>query len=54
MGTPRWSKRSAEQLQKLNKDSNLTVGLEAELIVAICARVMHGGMVVNRHSGKYY
>ena len=40
MGTRRWSKRSAEQLQKLNKDSNLTAGLEAEPVVAIRARVM--------------
>ena len=40
MGNCRWSKRFAEQLQKLNKDSNLTAGLEAELVVAIGARLM--------------
>ena len=40
MGSRRWSKRSAEQLNKLNKDCNLTAGLEAELVIAIGARVM--------------
>jgi len=40
LGTCRWSKRSAEQLQKRNKESNLTAGLEAELVIAVGARVM--------------
>ena len=40
MGTRKWNKRSAEQLQKLNKDCNLTAGLEAELLIAAGARVM--------------
>jgi len=40
MGTRKWSKRSVEQLQKLNKDCNLTAGLEAELLIAVGARVM--------------
>ena len=40
MGSRRWSKRSAEQLKKLNKDCNLTAGLEAELVIAIGACVM--------------
>ena len=40
MGRRKWSKRSAEQLQKLNKDCNLTAGLEAELLIAVGARVM--------------
>ena len=40
MGTQRWNKRSAEQLQKLNKECNLTAGLEAELVIAVGARVM--------------
>jgi len=39
-GTHRWSKRSAEQLKKLNKDCNLKAGLEAELVIAVGARVM--------------
>jgi len=33
LGTRTWSKRSAEQLQKRNKDSNLTAGLEVELVM---------------------
>ena len=49
MGTRRWSKRSAEQLQKLNKDSNLTAGLEAELVVAIGARVMLRRNIDTKH-----
>ena len=40
LGTRKWTKRSAEQLQKLNKDCNLTAGLEAELSIAVGARVM--------------
>ena len=49
MGTRRWSKRSAEQLQKLNKDSNLTAGLEAELVVATGARVMLRRNIDTKH-----
>ena len=40
MGTRKRNKRSAEQLQKLNKDCNLTAGLEAELLIAVGTRVM--------------
>ena len=36
----KWSKRAQKQLEKLNCDSNLTAGLEAELTLAIGARVM--------------
>ena len=39
-GTCKWSKTAAEKLEKLNKDSNLTAGLEAVLCVAVRARVM--------------
>ena len=49
MGNRRWSKRSAEQLQKLNKDSNLTAGLEAELVVAVGARVMLRRNIDTKH-----
>lgn len=36
----KWSKRAQKQLEKLNCDSNLTASLEAELTLAIGARVM--------------
>lgn len=36
----KWSKKAQKQLEKLNNDSNLTAGLEAELILAVGARVM--------------
>ena len=36
----KWSKKAAEKLEKLNKDSNLTAGLEAVLYLAVGARVM--------------
>ena len=36
----KWSAKAQKQLDKVNKDSNLTAGLEAELIVAVGARVM--------------
>ena len=38
--TRKWSKKAAEQLDKLNKDSNLKAGLEAQLLLAVRARVM--------------
>lgn len=38
--TRKWNKKAAEQLEKLNKDSNLTAGLEAVLHIAVGARVM--------------
>ena len=38
--TRKWSKKAAEQLDKLNKDCNLTAGLEAQLLLAVGARVM--------------
>ena len=49
MGSRRWSKRSAEQLQKLNKDCNLTAGLEAELVIAVGARVMLRRNIDTKH-----
>ena len=36
----KWSKKSQKQLEKLNNDRNLIAGLEAELMLAIGARVM--------------
>ena len=39
-GTRKWSKAVTDQIKKLNKDCNLTAGLEAELTIAIGARVM--------------
>ena len=40
VGTFKWTKMAAEELQKLNGDCNLTAGLEAVLSVAVGARVM--------------
>ena len=39
-GTQKWSKRAASELERLNKDCNLTAGLEAVLCIAVSARVM--------------
>ena len=36
----KWSKKAQKELDKVNRDSNLTAGLEAELTVAVGARVM--------------
>ena len=36
----KWSKKAQKQLEKLNNDSNMTAGIEAELILAVGARVM--------------
>ena len=36
----KWTKKAQKQLEKLNNDSNLTAGLEAELTLAFGARVM--------------
>ena len=36
----KWCKKAQKELDKLNKDSNLTAGLEAELTLAVGARVM--------------
>ena len=38
--TRRWTKKTTEHLQKLNKDCNMTAGLEAKLNLAVGARVM--------------
>ena len=38
--TCKWNKKAAEHLQKLNKDCNMTAGLEAKLSLAVGARVM--------------
>ena len=42
MSAQKWEakKRATQELQKLNKDSNLTAGLEAVLRIAVGARVM--------------
>jgi len=39
-GTLKWNKKAAEQLDKLNRDCNMTAGLEAKLSLAVVARVM--------------
>ena len=49
MGSRKWSKRSAEQLQKLNKNCNLTAGLEAELLIAVGAHVMLRRNIDTKH-----
>ena len=36
----KWSKKAADQLEKLNDDCNRTAGLEAKLELAVGARVM--------------
>ena len=38
--THKWNKKAAESLEKLNKDCNMTAGLEAKLSLAVGARVM--------------
>ena len=38
--TRKWTKKAAESLDKLNKDCNMTAGLEAKLSLAVGARVM--------------
>ena len=39
--TPRkWIKKAAAQLEKLNRDCNMTAGLDAKLLLAVGARVM--------------
>ena len=40
-GMHKWTKKEAEELKRLNKDCNLTAGLEAVLKIAAGARVMH-------------
>jgi len=40
VSTTKWTKKAQKQLDLLNKDSNLTCGLEAKLTIAINARVM--------------
>ena len=37
--TRKWSKKAADQLEKLNDDCNRTAGLEAKLELAVGARV---------------
>ena len=38
--THKWNKKAAESLHKLNKDCNMTAGLEAKLSLAVGAQVM--------------
>ena len=40
MSTHKWTPRAQKELEKLNRDSNLTAGLEAVLRIAVRARVM--------------
>ena len=39
-GTFKWSKKATEEMKKVNRDCNLTAGLEVVLQVAVGARVM--------------
>ena len=39
-GTVKWNKKASSELERLNKDCNMTAGLEAELNLAVGARVM--------------
>ena len=39
-GKVKWTKRASSELEKLNKDCNMTAGLEAELKLAVGVRVM--------------
>ena len=39
-GAYEWNQRAAKELKKLNRDSNLTAGLETVLHIAVGARVM--------------
>ena len=39
-GTFKWSKKATKAMEKLNRDCNMTGGLEAVLKVAVGARVM--------------
>ena len=39
-GMHKWSKKEAEELKRLNKDCNLTAGLEAVLHIAVGTRVL--------------
>ena len=40
LSSHKWTKKAQKQLVKLNNDSNCTAGLEAELMLAVGARVM--------------
>ena len=39
-GGIKWTKKASVELGKMNKDCNMTAGLEAELVLAVGARVM--------------
>lgn len=39
-GKMKWTKRASSELEKLNKDCNMTAGLEAELKLVVGVRVM--------------
>ena len=39
-GTVKWTKRASGELDRLNKDCNMTAGLEAKLKLAVGIRVM--------------
>ena len=48
-GTRKWSKKAADALTKANRHCNLTAGLEAELTIAVGARVMLRRNIDTKH-----
>ena len=45
----KWDKTAAEKLKMLNKDCNMTAGLEAELSIAVGCRVMLRRNIDTKH-----
>ena len=45
----KWTKKAQKQLEKVNKDNNLTAGLESELMLAVGARVMLRRNIDTKH-----
>ena len=50
----KWSEKAKKELGKLNNDSNLTAGLEAELTLAVGARVMLRRSIETKQGPMYY
>jgi len=48
-GSRKWDKTAAKKLEMLNKDCNMTAGLEAELSIAVGAQVMHRRNIDTKH-----
>jgi len=48
-GSRKWDKTTAKKLDMLNKDCNMTAGLEAELSIAVGARVMLRRNIDTKH-----